>query len=210
MRPSHPHGDRLLEHYAALRTGGPLDLPTAEHVATCGECSGRYAAIVEMLGTILAESAAEADEVFTVDRLRRQQHQILRHLEHLGHPARVLSFPGRIGETIGSRSLRVAPRWLAAAAAAGLFVGVAVGGAFVPGGLRRTAMPKRSSSTPAASSLSYAGSGPTSAPTTSRDVLDDDAFLSDLELALERSSPGELVPLDALTPHLRGISTLLR
>ena len=210
MRPSHPHDDRLLEHYAALRTGGPLDLPTAEHVATCSECGARYAALVELLGTIPAESAAEADEVFTIDRLRRQQHQILRRLEHLGHPGRVLSFPDRIGETIGRRSLRVAPRWLAAAAAAGLFVGVAVGGAFFQDGLRRTAMLKRSSSAQTVSSLIYAGSEPTSVPTTSRDVLDDDAFLSDLELALERSSPGELVPLDALTPHLRGLSTLLR
>lgn len=210
MRPVHLHDDRLLEHYAAVHTGGPLDRPTAEHLTACGECGARYAALVELLGAIPTDAAAEADEVFTSDRLRRQQQQVLRRLEHMGHPARVLSFPGRIGKTIGGRSLTVAPRWLAAAAAAGLFVGVAVGGAFFEGGLRNRTMLKRSSGAQAPSLMSHSGAGPTTAPPANRDGLDDDAFLSDLELALEWSSPGELLPFDALTPHLLGVRTVLR
>ena len=37
------------------------------------------------------------------------------------------------------------------------------------------------------------------------DVASDDAFLSDLEIALERPHTRELVAFDALTPHVREI-----
>ena len=42
------------------------------------------------------EGEAEADAVFTPERLRQQQQQIARRLEHVGRAARVISFPGRI------------------------------------------------------------------------------------------------------------------
>lgn len=211
MRPLHLHDDRLLDYYAAKRTGGPVDPTAAEHLTACAECGGRYTALVQLLDRIPTEAAAEADEVFTRDRLARQQELILRRIEHMAHPARVLSFPGRLSKTIGGGSLRVAPRWLAAAAAAGLFVGVAVGGAVFEGGLRPRGTSRRSSSGQALSSpVPLSGSGTASVSATIREAPDDDAFLSDLELALERSSAGELVPLDALTPHLRGISIVLR
>src|SRR5262249_56146383 len=130
------------------------------------------------------------------DRLKRQQHQILRRIEHLGHPARVLSFPGRLGQSIRRGSARVAPRWLAAAVAAGLFVTGAVGGAVFEAGLRRPGVNTRRSVQIASPSVVVPG------------VADDDAdaFLSDLELALERPGAGELAPLDALTPYVRGVS----
>ncbi len=57
-----------------------------------------------------------------------QQQQILHRLEHLGHAARVLSFPARLmGRRMVRTASRIAPRWAIAAAAAGLFVGVGVG-----------------------------------------------------------------------------------
>jgi hypothetical protein len=210
MRTRHLHDDRLLECYAAERTGEPFDPPTAEHLAACDECGGRYTTLTQLLDTIRTDAEAEADELFTIDRLRQQQHQILHRIEHMGRQARVISFPGRIGRTIGGGSLRVAPRWLAAAAAVGLFVGVAVGGMFSDGSGRRrlsmtSANPQLGSPHP-----SLAAAGRAGVPAAIREVPDDDAFLSDLELALERPSTGELVPFDALTPHTRGISNQLR
>ena len=209
MRSHHLHDDRLLDHYAAERTGGPLDPPTAAHLTSCIECLTRYEELRNMLLSVPLEAAAEADEVFTADRLKRQQQQILRRIEHLGHPARVISFP-RLGRSIGGGTLRVAPRWLAAAAAAGLFVGVAVGGAFFDGGFKRVARSSRSTVGQAkATHLPPSGTGLAGIQPVVREA-DDDAFLSDLELALESPRSGELVPLDALTPHLRGISNQLR
>ena len=41
-------------------------------------------------------------------------------------------------------------------------------------------------------------------------TADDDAFLSDLEMALERPRTRELQPFDALTPHVREIADRVR
>ena len=199
MHSPHLHDDRLLEHYATERTGEPGISAVASHLAVCVDCSGRYTALKEWLDGARSEAIAEADEIFTADRLKRQQHQILRRIEHLGQPARVLSFPGRLGQTFRRGSARVAPRWLAAAAAAGLFVGVAVGGAFFEVGLRHGGLTaRRSVQTKTPPNVIVPGAS------------DEDAFLSDLELALERRGAGELEPLDELTPHLRGVSAQLR
>ena len=43
------------------------------------------------------------------------------------------------------------------------------------------------------------------APTNVIDSIDDDAFLLQLEFALERPHTQELQPFDALTPHVREI-----
>jgi hypothetical protein len=84
---------------------------------------------------------------------------------------------------------------------------VAVGGAFFDGSFRRISKPSRPVVAQAkAAHLPPSGSG---LQPVMREA-DDDAFLSDLELALESPRSGELVPLDALTPHLRGISNQLR
>ena len=71
------------------------------------------------------DAHAEADEVFTRDRLATQQAQIFRRLESLEHPARIIAFPRF------ARPVSVQPagrrRWIAAAAAVGLITGVGLG-----------------------------------------------------------------------------------
>src|SRR4051794_41208053 len=80
-----------------------------------------------------ADADAETDDAFPAERLRVQQQQILRRLEHVHRSARVITFPSR-EVSAGSRTVaHLTPRWLAGAAAAGLFIGVAVGGGFPPG-----------------------------------------------------------------------------
>jgi hypothetical protein len=84
------------------------------------------------------EGEAEADAVFTADRLRAQQQHIERRLAHVGRPARVISFPGQfVRRTIHASTSRTAPRWMAAAAAAGLFIGVALGASYERGSRAR-------------------------------------------------------------------------
>jgi hypothetical protein len=156
------------------------------------------------------EGEAEADAVFTAERLRVQQQHIARRLAHVNRPARVLSFPGQfVRRTIHASTSRTAPRWMAAAAAAGLFIGVAVGASYERGSLARgpigsSASPRliaRDAETARSSRLTPVtprGSNPT-------DIAADDAFLSDLEVALERPHTRELQAFDALTPHVREI-----
>jgi hypothetical protein len=200
-RASHLLEERLFDSYLAERGGDPIDPPVAEHLGDCPSCSRRYAELAAFMDHLRRDGDAEADAIFTPERLRLQQQQIIRRIAAVGRPARVLSFPGRIvRRTIDASATRPAPRWVAAAAAAGLFIGVAVGASFQwtsqPQGRPRFISDANRSSrlTPVATR----GNG-------TPDVAADDAFLSDLEIALERPHTRELQAFDALTPHVREI-----
>jgi hypothetical protein len=185
--------ERLFDSYMAERNGEPIDPPVAEHLTDCAS----------FMDTLRREGDAEADAFFTPERLRVQQQHIARRIALLGSPARILSFPGRIvRRTIDASTARSTP-WIAAAAAAGLFIGVALGASYpwtwhslgVPSLVARggnSARPARM--TPVATR----GSSPA-------EVAADDAFLSDLEVALERPHTRELQAFEALTPHVREI-----
>lgn len=200
-RACHLQEERLFDSYLTERGGEPLDPPVAEHLADCAACGSRYAELAAFMDALRRDGDAEADAIFTPERLRLQHQQILRRMALVGRPARVLSFPGRIvRRTINASTARTAPRWVAAAAAAGLFIGVAVGASFqwssqAQGRQRFLSDAGRA---PRLTPVATRGSGPV-------DVAADDAFLSDLELALERPHTRELQAFDALTPHLREI-----
>jgi hypothetical protein len=206
-RSEHLHDDRLVECYFADRRSEPLDPPSAEHLADCEACGMRYVDLVSFLNDLRTESDAETDAVFTPERLHQQQEQILRRLEHATRSARVISFPGQSAtHPIVGAAGRVAPRWLAAAAAAGLFVGVAVSGTILRPGPERSVTPMRVANVPSAAARLAPSPGIlVNAPTNVIDSIDDDAFLLQLEFALERPHTQELQPFDALTPHVREI-----
>ena len=219
-RARHLQDDRLFDCFVAERDGEGLDPPAAEHLADCAACAGRYEELRSFLGGLRAEADGEVDALFSSEALRAQQQQIARRLEHLGHGARVISFPAHpVASGVHGHGWRFTPRWVAAAAAAGLFVGVGVGSFFqtnvrlsrahpaavaAPG---RTASPQ-----PAAPDRSSAPGTPAlaSTPAPSDDATapdSNDEFLSELELALDRPRTRELRALDELTPHVRQVST---
>ena len=209
VRTHHLAGQRLFECYLLARRGDAIDPPSAEHLTDCNACRAAYAELTAFMEGMRLHAAAETDAVFTPERLRAQQQRIATRLEHVGRPARVISFPG----TVGGRDLtvsatRIAPRWVAAAAAAGLFLGVALGASYE--WERRVRTPHRLVATgrPAArptrlSPVGTRGNTPAS-------VADDEAFLSDLEAALQRPHTRELAPFDALTPHVRDVNVPIR
>jgi hypothetical protein len=205
-RSEHLHDDHLVECYFADRRGEPLDPPSAEHLTDCAACNTRYGELISFLDDVRTDVDADTDAVFTSERLRQQQEHILRRLEHASRSARVISFPGQISSHPIAAAGRVAPRWLAAAAAAGLFVGVAVGGTLLHPGFQRSVAPMRVGSSPTASArLAPSPAVLVNAPANVIDSADDDAFLMQLEFALERPHTQELQPFDALTPHVREI-----
>src|SRR5207244_7984612 len=98
---------------------------------------------------------------------------------------------------------RMAPRWIAAAAAAGLFVGVALGASYEFNAFIHSA---RNSLVRAADTSRPAWITPVATRGNGQaDVAADDAFLSDLDVALERPHTRELLAFDAFTPHVREI-----
>ncbi len=205
--PGHPYhlqDERLFECYLTERSGELIDPPAAEHLTDCASCSERYADLVRFMESVRTDGESEANAVFTPERLRAQHQQIVRRLEQVGRPARVISFPGRlVRRTITASAGRTAPRWIAAAAAAGLFIGVALGASYEWNPLLHSSRPSVARSADA-SRPAYL------APVATRGsnqaaVAEDDAFLSDLEVALERPHTRELLAFDAFTPHVREI-----
>jgi anti-sigma factor RsiW len=198
----HLHDERLYDCYYATCTGELADPLSAEHLADCPKCSARYAELAGLLDGLRTEADASADEVFTPERLRAQQQQIEWRLESVGRSARVLSFPAHFGNRHADTGVsRLTKRWAAAAAAAGLFIGIGTG-IFLQSGSRaeRSTGTVNSSEQRAAAPRAAAPkvAGAVGSPSDSAD----DEFMSELELALDRPLTRELLPFDALTPYV--------
>lgn len=190
--------------------GGKDAAASSDHLAACASCSARYEDLVRFMNDLRTQVDVETDEVFPADRLQVQQQAIARRIELFG-PARVITFPGRLParSDFGS-SARPGSRWVAAAAAAGLLVGAAVG-TFYEGSWRFT--PQTAGSRFARAPLAPATSDPSLMlfdPTRAPSFGDDERLLNDLEKALGGPSTQELLPFDALTPRATDISVQLR
>jgi hypothetical protein len=107
---------------AAAASGQPV---SDAHLSGCAQCRARYANFTAWLDRLHDDAVAEADEVFPPERLAVQQAQVMRRLEALERPARVIAFP-RFARPVTSTQGQV-QRWVAAAAAAGLVIGLAAG-----------------------------------------------------------------------------------
>jgi hypothetical protein len=100
------------------------------HLDRCDICAARTVELNRRLNTGRTTAIEVADEAFPQERLAAQQSQILRRLEQLDEPARVIAFPRQAWpEAREAGAWRVAPGWLGVAAAVGLVVG-AIGGQF--------------------------------------------------------------------------------
>jgi hypothetical protein len=98
--------------------------PRDPHLAGCAECRVRYASFEAAMDEIRSDALAEADEIFTADRLKAQQSHIFRRLEAAEHPTRIIAFPKASPAANRPSPFR---RWVAASAAAGLIAGIGLG-----------------------------------------------------------------------------------
>jgi hypothetical protein len=205
----HLQDERLFDCYLAVRAGETLDPPVAEHLTDCDTCGERYAELAQFMEALGVEAASEADSIFTPERLRAQQQHINRRLDHLGHPARVITFPGLpASHPAGAPSPRPARRWIAAAAAAGLFIGF---GVLLDREATRGLDQEIAREAPSSHVRSIARQALLKTPAATEVVRPeafqaDEAFLSELELAGDRPRTRELLAFDALTPHVREIT----
>jgi hypothetical protein len=199
-RPHHLAEDHLFDCYTAEQAGESLDPRSAEHLADCLECGARYTELTRFMDGLRSDADAETEAVFPGEWQETQRQSIMRRIEHLGHAARVITFPGRlVSQQIGkSVRVRVSP-WAATAAAACLLLGVGVGMFYDA----RNHTPQFAVVRPVPMAPTpQATSGGTPPPI----ALDTDTFLSDLERALGGPQTPELMSLDFLTPHVREIA----
>jgi hypothetical protein len=185
--------------WSARATGTSLDsgLIGDGHVGECAQCRARYDAFADWLSDTRAAAIGEAEEVFPAERLAAQHAQIVRRLEALERPARVIAFP-RFSH--GAVAVRRGPqRWIAAAAAAGLIVGLGAGELRDFRRAVHRGAPAGYLSGPPLSPVTQTAGGVLQPVV----LTSDDAFLYDSEEASTSSRVEALHALDALTPLVR-------
>jgi hypothetical protein len=98
------------------------------HLDRCDPCAERAVQLGRWLEDVRGVGTQDADAAFSAERLAVQHAQILRRLEQIEQPARVISFPAQVraGQP-GPMGRKIGPVWVGLAAAAGLALGV-VGG----------------------------------------------------------------------------------
>lgn len=170
----------------------PLSNEARMHLRQCAECRERYTSLNSWLDAVRSDARAMADEAFPPEKLAAQQAQIARRLEAADRPARVIRFPRFTTAVAAHHGGR--QRWIAAAAAAGLIVGIGLGRMvdFSQPAFPTDQKPQQLVLNPPAPDR------PLSAPS------NDEVFLSEMELSTSRARvPEALREIDALTPGVR-------
>jgi hypothetical protein len=159
------------------------------HLDRCDLCADRALEMGRWLDAVKTAAVETADEVFPADRLAAQQGQILRRLEQLDEPSRVIAFPHArpLPRETGRR--RIAPAWVGVAAAAGLIVG-AIGGQMSARLDPPTAFAPQATAVPAARPADVAAEV-------------DPSFL-DMDFD---TTPEQLLLIDGITPTLAAIQS---
>lgn len=200
MTRTHLTDDRLIEMCL-------LDAPSAteeHHLSACARCDARRVRLQRLLDDVSDTATAAADAAFTPERLSRQQARILAQLQQEGRPARVIAFPaGHPPHEAAISRTRPGSRWIAAAAVAGLIVGVIAGrfghdysfNSFGRPGAARVIV-ARTAEEPG---LRAAIPAPTIREVTAS--ISEDEFLSQIEMAIEAPAAAALQPIDDLTPR---------
>lgn len=194
----------LVEADVESRT--PAEAAAFSHLAGCRGCARRYDDLKARLEALREETRIEGDARFPAERLEASRAQIMRRLEAMDRPARVLTFPLRrsaaAGGRVSSGSLRPA-RWAMVAAAAGLAVGLSLGW-FADLRLTRGLV----ETTASIQNVPTIEAMPAGEATMPMDV--DEELLLDIDEALYGSRPPELQALDAFTPRMRDVAAVIR
>ena len=193
----------LTEWYA--KWWAPADLPPdlVHHLEACPRCSQRRDDLVDMLDGLGPGATAEAEAELTPGRLQDQRRRIMRRLATLvgsAAPAKVLRFPARIRTTptVISRN-----RWLPAAMAAGLLVGVVAGRLLDFGTADRA---ENVVAVAAADGDAFLAASRANALRGAQGVQNDEVILTEIDAALETLSVDALSDLDALTPRIQEVA----
>ena len=190
----HLSDDRLIEVCV-------LEAPTPgeqEHLAACARCDARRSRLEALLDDVSVTASEAADAAFPPERLTRQHARIMAHLQHEGRPARVIAFPAGHSHAPTVSRTRPGSRWIAAAAVAGLVIGVIAGRVGHDVTFSRPAV--RIIASRGAEAPELRATGSTGIIREVSNPVDDEEFLSQMETAID-SPAAALQPLDELTPR---------
>lgn len=168
------------------------------HLASCERCANRHAELLCAIGD-LDDLHAEADAAFDEHHLARQHAQILKHIDRNHGPARVLHFPALTAAVHHGQSL--GRRWVAAAAIAGLMVGIFAGWRLDHDAIRARQQQMAAQARTTERELADARGVIVSADR--RTTINDERLLVEVDAAVSRPRVKELTAIDALTPSAR-------
>lgn len=205
----HPDEQALIEaHFASINQDVPSNQAVASHLEHCAACSRRYAELALVFADARTAVDEQTDEWSSPELLERQYTHILKRLAAGQGPGRVLRFPRR-GLTVVRRR-DVARKWTAAAAAAGLLVGLLAGRWTRldprPDGIGHvTVRPQLGPRPQLVDDGPPEGLFPGAAQ--SRAILiNDEAFLDELDAAIQGPRVAPLMVLDDLTPAIHEVA----
>ena len=190
----------LIRRYLADRGLAALDASDEaplRHLAHCSACQARYDAMSASFDETREAAIADAEAVCTPDRMERQRERILRRIDALQSGPRVLPFPAAGQTSPAALQPRVLRRWVAAAAVAGLLVGLGAGRMVFDDGGTSTADASRPTAPAAARQL--ARQVPTMRALHAEPALSDEEFLSEIEMATAAPRTRELRAIYAFT-----------
>jgi hypothetical protein len=185
----HLDNDALIRRYLADRGLEALeakDETLLRHLAQCSPCEARYVALQVAFNEARDAADADAESACSPDRMAHQRDRILRRVEAQYAGPRVLAFPATGQSARADQPSRVVRRWVAAAAVAGLVVGVTAGRLLRVGA-------------PGAETSARLGTTPAASTVNVRPAMNEDQFLSDVELATSSPRTAELRAIYALT-----------
>ncbi len=204
----HPADDRLIALYFGDEGSGADERRAVrQHLHGCETCTWRYTELTAPLERLRQDAAGEADEVFTPGASRRAACEDSRSSRRGGRRAPRHSVPGGASaRTDRSIVRRPMVRWVAAAAAAGLLIGVVAGRLLDNGGGTAVATQQRARVVAALPATSVVSDSPVS--TLGRE--NDEAMLSEIDQAVFNQRIAALSALDQMTPHVRPETVLAR
>jgi hypothetical protein len=189
----------LIRRYLADRGLAALDASDEaplRHLAHCPACEARYRAVRAAFDETREAAVADAEAACSPDRMERQRERILRRVDALQSGPRVLPFPAAGQNGHAAAQPRVFRRWVAAAAVAGLLVGLGAGRIVFSGGDSRTTADAGQQIAPASAPARQA---PTMRALHVDSGLSDDQFLSEIEMATAAPRTRELRAIYAFT-----------
>lgn len=153
------------------------------HLAHCGECRARHSEFLSLLADAATAATADTTLAFSDDRLARQREAIMERVAQASSGGRVITFPAGAARP-SLPAGHTGSRWVAAAAAAGLVIGL------LGGHLSHDLTGPTTAMRPNGTALAQAASRGSA----------EDELLGQLETTAEETGPSALRPLDALTP----------
>ena len=192
----HLDDSALIRRYLAERGLEALeasDEAGLRHLVRCPSCDARYVALQRAFDDARDAVVDRADATFTPERLAEQRDRILRRIDARYDGPRVLPFPAGAVAAHGTPPSLLVKGWIAAAAVAGLVIGLTAG-QFLH--FTEDAAPVARSVAPA---IGPARATPVLRAVNSAPAADEEAFLSEIDMAAAGPQAAELRAIYAFT-----------